>query len=139
MFHSHGMRSGGEIRGIGQCHLIFEESPTTQHDCSLDNAPSHEEDNEQEIGADHVTLNVTKSMLLQSLKKVTNEQRKHINDLSHSILVAMEFSKKTKKSLGIPQSAIHQGNFQVCFFYMWPNNSFPLRTILTIIFCCNIR
>jgi hypothetical protein len=67
------MQSGGEITGIGRCRLIFEESPTPQHDWSLDNAPSHEEDNQQEIGAALVTLNSIEHMLLQSLKKATNE------------------------------------------------------------------
>jgi HD superfamily phosphohydrolase YqeK len=56
-------------------------------------------------------------MLLQSLKKATNEQRKQINDLNHCIFVATEFSKKTKKTLKIHQLAIHQGNFQVSVLF----------------------
>jgi hypothetical protein len=72
MFHSRGMQSGGEIIGLNQRWLIFEESPLDQHEFSSNNVFDCEEENQQEPNADHVTLNAIECMLQQNLKKVTN-------------------------------------------------------------------
>lgn len=87
----HGTCKCGDITCLNWHRLIFEESPLDQHESSLDSVFGHEKDNQQELNANHVTLNAIECMLLQNLKKDIDEQRKQINDLSHNIILAMEF------------------------------------------------
>lgn len=54
------MQSGGEIIGLNQCWLIFEESLLDQHEYFSNNVPDCEEDNQHKPNANRATLNATK-------------------------------------------------------------------------------